>query len=35
LYESFGFKTYGTEPRTLFVNGQYINEHLMVLIVDQ
>lgn len=34
LYESFDFKTYATEPRTLFVNGQYINEHMMVLILD-
>jgi len=35
LYEWFGFKTYATEPRTLFVNGQYINEHMMILLLDQ
>jgi len=35
LYKSFGFKTYATEPRTLFVNGQYINEQMMILILDE
>jgi len=35
LYQSFGFKTYATEPRTLFVNGRYINEYLMMLILDE
>lgn len=34
LYKSFGFKTYATEPRTMFVNGQYINEHMMLLILE-
>jgi len=35
LYESFGFKTFATEPRSLFVNGQYINEYMMILMLDQ
>lgn len=35
LYQSFGFKTYATEPRTLFVNGQYINEQMMILVLDK
>jgi len=35
LYESFGFKSYATEPRTLFVNGKYINEKMMILILGQ
>ena len=30
LYQKLGFETYGTEPRYLFVNGRYIDEHLMV-----
>ncbi len=34
LYESFGFKTYATEPRTMVVNEQYINENMMILILD-
>jgi len=34
LYKSFGFKTYAIEPRTLFVNDQYINEQLMILMLD-
>jgi len=33
LYESFNFKTYATEPRTMFVNGEYINEQMMILIL--
>jgi ribosomal protein S18 acetylase RimI-like enzyme len=31
LYEHFGFSIYGTEPRSLFVDGRYYDEHLMVL----
>lgn len=31
LYRSFGFELYGTEPRALKNNGEYIDEHLMVL----
>jgi ribosomal protein S18 acetylase RimI-like enzyme len=35
LYERLGFATYGTEPRYLFVNGRYIDEHLMVRFLDK
>jgi ribosomal protein S18 acetylase RimI-like enzyme len=35
LYERLGFVTYGTEPRYLFVNGRYIDEHLMVRFLDR
>lgn len=35
LYERLGFATYGTEPRYLFVNGRYIDEHLMVRFLDR
>lgn len=31
LYEAFGFRIYGTEPRSLKVDGQYVDEHLMIL----
>ena len=34
LYERLGFTTYGTEPRSLFVDGRYLDEHLMVLHFD-
>ncbi len=34
LYERFGFRTYGTEPRYLFVDGRFIDEHLMVRFLD-
>ena len=34
LYEHLGFTTYGTEPRSLFVAGRYLDEHLMVLRFD-
>jgi len=34
LYERLGFTTYGTEPRALFVEGRYYDEHLMVLRFD-
>ena len=33
LYGSFGFATYGTEPRALFVDGEYLDEEHMVLFV--
>jgi len=35
LYERLGFKVYGTEPRYLFVNGRFIDEHLMVRFLDE
>ena len=34
LYESFGFEIYGTSPRAMLVDGQYIDEHLMALKLD-
>ena len=33
LYASFGFATYGTEPRALFVDGEYLDEEHMVLLL--
>jgi RimJ/RimL family protein N-acetyltransferase len=35
LYQKAGFEIYGTEPRALFVNGRYIDEHLMVRFLDK
>lgn len=35
LYKKLGFETYGTEPRYLYVNGRYIDEHLMVRFLDR
>jgi ribosomal protein S18 acetylase RimI-like enzyme len=35
LYERNGFKRYGTEPRYLYVNGRYVDEHLMVRFLDE
>ena len=35
LYEKAGFKTYGTDPRCLYVNGRYIDEHMMVRLLDR
>ena len=35
LYKKLGFKTYGTEPRYLYVNGRYLDEHLMVRFLDE
>ncbi|HTN61348.1 MAG TPA: GNAT family N-acetyltransferase, partial [Devosia sp.] len=35
LYEKAGFKTYGTDPRSLYVNGRYIDEHMMVRFFDK
>jgi RimJ/RimL family protein N-acetyltransferase len=34
LYENLGFTIYGTEPRGLFVDGRYLDEHMMVLRFD-
>ena len=34
LYEALGFTIYGTEPRSLFVDGRYLDEHMMVLRFD-
>ena len=34
LYASFGFEICGTTPRAMLVQGQYIDEHLMVLMLD-
>ncbi|MFT6657585.1 GNAT family N-acetyltransferase [Maritalea sp.] len=34
-YEKAGFKTYGVEPRSLFVNEKYIDEELMVRLLDE
>ncbi len=33
LYRSFGFETYGTEPRALKVGSTYIDEDHMILLV--
>ena len=35
LYKKAGFEVYGTEPRALFVNGRYVDEHLMVRFFDE
>lgn len=35
LYQKLGFETYATEPRYLFVNGRYCDEHLMVRFLDK
>lgn len=35
LYKKLGFEIYGTEPRYLFVNGRYLDEHLMVRFLDK
>lgn len=35
LYKKLGFETYGTEPRYLYVNGRYLDEHLMVRFLDK
>jgi formyltetrahydrofolate-dependent phosphoribosylglycinamide formyltransferase len=34
LYRDLGFTIYGTEPRSLFVDGRYLDEHMMVLRFD-
>lgn len=35
LYRRCGFSIYGTDPRYLFVNGRYVDEHLMVRFLDK
>lgn len=34
LYESFGFEICGVTPRAMLVEGEYVDEHLMVLKLD-
>jgi ribosomal protein S18 acetylase RimI-like enzyme len=34
LYRSLGFATYGLEPRGLFCAGQYLDQELMLLMLD-
>ena len=34
LYKDLGFTIYGTEPRSLCVDGRYLDEHMMVLRFD-
>ncbi|HEY5729543.1 MAG TPA: GNAT family N-acetyltransferase [Anaerolineales bacterium] len=34
LYERSGFIVYGTEPRALYHDGQYYDEHLMFKLMD-
>ena len=31
LYQKYGFRIYGTEPKSLKLQGQYYDEHLMIL----
>ncbi len=31
MYQSFGFEICGTTPRAMLVEGEYVDEHLMVL----
>jgi RimJ/RimL family protein N-acetyltransferase len=35
LYEKAGFSIYGTDPRCLYVNGRFIDEHMMVRFLDK
>lgn len=35
LYRKAGFAIYGTEPRSLFVNGRFIDEYQMVRFLDK
>ena len=35
LYQKAGFSIYGTDPRFQFVNGRYVDEHLMVRFFDE
>ena len=35
LYQRAGFAIYGTDPRFQFVNGRYVDEHLMVRFFDE
>ena len=34
-YERCGFQTYGTEPRAIFHDGKYFDEHLMSIELDR
>lgn len=34
LYLSVGFQTYGTELRAMLVNGEYLDEYLMTLVLN-
>jgi RimJ/RimL family protein N-acetyltransferase len=34
LYEKLGFEAYGTQPRGLFAEGEYVDEILMVRFLD-
>jgi RimJ/RimL family protein N-acetyltransferase len=34
-YKRCGFRTYGTEPRSLFYEGEYYDEYLMALTLDE
>lgn len=33
LYESLGFQKFGREPRALYVNGRYLDEDYLVLML--
>jgi len=35
LYQKAGFEIYGTDHRFQFVNGRYVDEHLMVRFLDK
>jgi RimJ/RimL family protein N-acetyltransferase len=35
LYESLGFRTWGTDPAVLFVNGRFYDEHCMTLFLNE
>jgi ribosomal protein S18 acetylase RimI-like enzyme len=35
LYHRHGFEIYGTEPQSLYVDGEFIDEHLMVRFFDK
>ena len=35
LYQRLGFDIYATEPRYMYVNGRFIDEHLMVRFLDR
>jgi len=35
LYKSFGFKIFADEKRAMFVEGEYVDEYLMVLKLDE
>ena len=35
LYQKAGYSIYGTDPRCLYVNGRYFDEHMMVRFLDE